>query len=125
MNTPTPPKMAPHELRVIDEAAELQTRITKLRLFIRSSPDYAMLCTADKYLLKKQLEPMQDYLTILLNRINLIYRAAFKRDQELGLSGTDLQLSEGLFTIDSVEKKYREWKQSVTPQGELEPLTEI
>lgn len=60
---------APHQQRVIDEANELQDRLTKLGAFIQNSPIFESLDSAEQDRLKRQMNPMSEYLGILRERI--------------------------------------------------------
>ncbi|WP_314058672.1 hypothetical protein [Empedobacter brevis] len=60
--------LQPHQLRVVDEQLDLETKIVALEKFFetdtfKSLPDY------EKELLMLQLEPMKDYNLILKSRI--------------------------------------------------------
>jgi DNA mismatch repair ATPase MutS len=59
----------PHEERVVQEHAELQEKISKLRDFLYS-PIFQKMLAADKKLLIQQLETMDAYALILSLRIN-------------------------------------------------------
>lgn len=61
---------APHQQRVIDEANELQDRLTKLGAFIQNSPIFESLDSAEQDRLKRQMLPMSEYLGILRERIS-------------------------------------------------------
>lgn len=60
---------APHQQRVIDEANELQDRLTKLGAFVQKSPIFESLDSAEQDRLKRQMNPMSEYLGILRERI--------------------------------------------------------
>jgi len=60
--------MQPHQQRVVDEYAELDSRLAKLISFF-DTPLFSGLADADKELLVSQGEAMQQYSTILLKRI--------------------------------------------------------
>lgn len=60
---------APHEQRVIDEQAELVSRISKLNTFITSGQLYGQLPLEDRMLLSEQLHWMQGYGHVLAKRI--------------------------------------------------------
>lgn len=62
-------KLQPHQIRVIEEQAELATRLEKLNAFL-PTPVFANLDPTDKFLLKKQAEVMQTLSDILVQRIN-------------------------------------------------------
>lgn len=59
----------PHEQRVLDEKAELDTKATALSNFIGLSPVFAKLDPAEQERLKEQCEVMHQYREILGARI--------------------------------------------------------
>lgn len=61
--------MEPHQQRVLDERNELNGRLSKLRVFITTSPTFDALPNDDKMLLKRQSETMGTYYDILNMRI--------------------------------------------------------
>ena len=61
--------MEPHQQRVVDEANELEDKLTKLSAFIESSPVFAGLDSMQQDLLKAQAGVMSAYLQILKLRI--------------------------------------------------------
>ncbi|MDN6228453.1 MAG: hypothetical protein L0J12_04410 [Enterobacterales bacterium] len=61
--------MEPHQQRVVDEANELEDKLTKLSAFIESSPVFAGLDSMQQDLLKAQAGAMSAYLQILKLRI--------------------------------------------------------
>lgn len=60
----------PHQQRVSEEAQELRKKITDLSNFIQTNRIYQMLKKEEQNRLKKQLEVMEVYLLILVERIN-------------------------------------------------------
>ena len=62
-------EFAPHEQRVITERDELQEKLEKLKSFILDSPIYRSLPIEDSNLLSRQLNVMNEYLSILNERI--------------------------------------------------------
>ena len=58
-----------HQIRVIDEAKELQEKVYKLHTFINDNKLYVNLDIAEKERLVQQYHAMQYYLTILIERI--------------------------------------------------------
>ena len=62
--------MQPHQKRVIDEKSALDTKIEALTHFI-GSPIYHTLSHIDQYLLRRQLVAMNEYSSILKERIDL------------------------------------------------------
>lgn len=61
----------PHQQRVFDEKAELDIKLEKLAIFIRSSPLFDGLPPDDRGLLRAQLLTMRQYSAILEQRIAL------------------------------------------------------
>lgn len=61
--------MQPHQQRVVDEKAELDTRATALSSFIGHSPVFATLDPAEQERLKEQNDVMWQYSEILGARI--------------------------------------------------------
>jgi hypothetical protein len=61
--------LQPHQQRVVDELTELDTRITKLAVFINESPVYRALENAEKERLFKQIGHMTGYASVLRERI--------------------------------------------------------
>ena len=57
--------------RVEEEAAQLEERVKNLRSFITNNEKYYKLREADQYLLRRQLEIMQEYLDILIARMSI------------------------------------------------------
>ncbi len=62
--------MKPHEQRVVDEQKELSEKLTKLQVFIASSPIFKELDERDQELLEEQQLAMLDYQEILDERIS-------------------------------------------------------
>lgn len=60
---------APHQQRVIEEAAELREKVTKLKAFIDHSVNFDALGSIDQALLISQWAAMTQYLGILELRI--------------------------------------------------------
>lgn len=60
--------MKDYQLRVIDEKAELDAKIAKLKLFIYAAT-FESLDSSDKALLKDQFNVMTKYSNILADRI--------------------------------------------------------
>lgn len=60
----------PHQDRVILETRELQDKVTKLNIFIDTNTTFATLDLDEQNRLRKQLQAMIYYLTILVERIN-------------------------------------------------------
>ena len=59
---------APHEVRVIDELADLEIKVAKLLAFIDTAP-FNLLPKEDRVLLRKQFVAMQAYSSILVQRV--------------------------------------------------------
>ena len=59
----------PHQQRVIDEASELETKLTALTNFF-SNPIFETLTTDERQLLTKQSWAMELYIEVLIERIN-------------------------------------------------------
>lgn len=66
---PIPEPQLPYQVRVQNEAAELDERIEKLRTFIFDNAGYLTLSGEERFRLKEQLEAMQRYAEILHLRI--------------------------------------------------------
>jgi hypothetical protein len=62
--------MPPHQQRVVDEQKELLEKLNKLRAFIESSPIFKKLPYDEQGRLKIQRFLMQEYLAVLLDRID-------------------------------------------------------
>ncbi|QHA89566.1 crAss001_48 related protein [Serratia rhizosphaerae] len=62
-------ELQPHEQRVFDESAELQSKVEKLRAFIDSGSIYQQLPADEAILLSAQLAAMTAYNRILQARI--------------------------------------------------------
>ena len=60
--------MAPHQQRVVEEKAELDTRLDKLRSFINTG-DFDQVDSAERARLIRQAMIMTDYSRILSDRI--------------------------------------------------------
>lgn len=63
-------QLPPHMIRVVKEKEELDERLTKLNLFIRTTSQFKSLYPREKLLLRRQAEVMDEYLRILEERIN-------------------------------------------------------
>lgn len=61
--------MQPHQQRVIDEKAELDTRIRALELFIAGSTIFPTLPEAERVRMRWQLVFMENYSKVLADRI--------------------------------------------------------
>jgi hypothetical protein len=61
--------LQPHQQRVVDELAELDTRITKLAVFINESPIFGGLDVEEKGRLFRQTAHMHNYALVLRERI--------------------------------------------------------
>ena len=61
--------MEPHQQRVVDEASELEDKLTKLSIFIESNPFFAGLDPIQQGLLKAQAGAMRSYHELLKLRI--------------------------------------------------------
>lgn len=61
--------MEPHQKRVVDEASELEYKLTKLSAFIESNPFFAGLDATQQGLLKAQAGAMRSYHEVLKLRI--------------------------------------------------------
>jgi hypothetical protein len=61
--------MQAHEQRVIDEKAELDEKIAKLRVFINDNPAYLKLPAAQATLMHDQVSAMARYSEVLSQRI--------------------------------------------------------
>jgi hypothetical protein len=61
--------MQPHQQRVVDEATDLEDKVTKLNAFIASSPIFTGLDDTQQGLLVAQSGSMGAYLEILKLRI--------------------------------------------------------
>lgn len=64
-------KMQPHEERVIQERKELSDRMQKLAVFLDEVIEFKNLSKKEQNLLQRQYEIMNDYLSILNERIAL------------------------------------------------------
>jgi len=62
--------LLPHQQRVYNESLELDTKIKALDIFILENPAYETLPIAEKDRLIKQVQSMQYYFGILIDRIN-------------------------------------------------------
>lgn len=62
-------KLQPHQLRVVDEQMELETKITNLQLFVNRSDTFKTLESNEKDDLGEQLTVMKVYNVILKRRI--------------------------------------------------------
>lgn len=62
--------MLPHQQRVVDEHAELETKRAALRSFLDTSDMYATLPVAEQARLHLQHAIMQDYSNVLALRIS-------------------------------------------------------
>lgn len=60
--------LEPHQQRVVEELAELDGKRAKLTVFV-STPFFNSLLVEDRGLLKRQLEIMDEYSTVLGKRI--------------------------------------------------------
>src|ERR1017187_7478550 len=60
--------MLPYQIRVIDERIELAVKLTALRAFLLS-PEYGLLPAEEQRRLRQQQSAMQDYTSILRERI--------------------------------------------------------
>lgn len=69
MNATT--QIPPHQQRVIDERNELETKSTKLSVFIDSNPIFQALGAQEQGLLRIQSDLIRQYLSILNQRIAL------------------------------------------------------
>ena len=58
--------------RLIDERTELAERIEKLKMFITTSPGYKGLTYEHQTLLEDQLEAMETYESVLIQRLTLL-----------------------------------------------------
>lgn len=74
MSTTT--QLQPHQQRVVDEKAELDTKATALSKFIGESPIYPTLDAAEQERLKEQCELMWQYSEILGARIGAFSQPA-------------------------------------------------
>lgn len=63
--------MQDYQQRVIAERDELETRIFRLRLFLEHSDAFKALDIQNQGLLNSQLEAMEEYSSILTQRIEL------------------------------------------------------
>lgn len=61
--------MQPHQQRVIDEKRELDERLNKLLLFIRTNPAFCDLPYREKARLERQVGVMNEYSKILGERM--------------------------------------------------------
>jgi hypothetical protein len=61
--------MQPHQQRVVEEKAELDNKIQKLNAFFHSSI-FSSLPEAEKDRMKRQVGVMEEYSSILQERIN-------------------------------------------------------
>lgn len=61
--------MAPHQQRVIDEAAELKDRFQKLNAFIDSNPIFKTLAPEEQSDMRSQVSHMESYWECLDRRI--------------------------------------------------------
>ena len=62
--------MLPHKARVVEEANDLYGKIDRLSSFIETNPIFHVLDLAEQDRLRRQLVHMQEYLSILNERIN-------------------------------------------------------
>ena len=65
----TNPNLAPHQLRVVAERNELQSRLEKLAAFISSSPNFRTVDEEEQIRLLHQQDYMGNYLNVLNLRI--------------------------------------------------------
>lgn len=63
--------MLPHQQRVVEEFAQLDERLEKLRTFIDSSPVFATLTDAERVRLRVQADYMAGYARVLTERIGV------------------------------------------------------
>lgn len=63
--------MQPHQQRVVDEKAELDEKIAKLRIFINENPAYLQLPQAEALLMHDQISAMARYSDVLGQRISI------------------------------------------------------
>ena len=68
---PVSPKTPPYIARMLEEKEQLMGRIVKLQEFIFGNSIYAYLSQEKKDLLLEQFEHMDEYLTVLMQRIKL------------------------------------------------------
>lgn len=61
--------LLPHQLRVLDEKLDVDTRISKLDEFITRGPVFAGLEASERSRLKRQLDVMHELSSILADRI--------------------------------------------------------
>ena len=69
LTTTTKATLPPHQLRVLDEKLDVDTRITKLDEFISRHPTFAGLDASERSRLKRQLDVMHELSSILADRI--------------------------------------------------------
>src|ERR1039458_4292137 len=63
--------MLPYQIRVIDERIELAVKLTLLRTYLMS-PEYGLLPAEEQRRLRQQQSAMQDYTSILRERIEAL-----------------------------------------------------
>lgn len=63
--------MEAHELRVVEESKELETKLAALQQFICTNPVFEDLSRKEKQLLREQAQVMDEYNDILKERIKL------------------------------------------------------
>ena len=61
--------MLPHQQRVVDEKNELDVKIEKLDIFIKTNPIFGQMELQDQQLLDEQLKHMNAYWNVLRQRI--------------------------------------------------------
>lgn len=62
-------KLEAHQVRMLDEANELATKIKALNLFIEHSPMFDKLTERNKDMMREQLYHMENYFRVLNLRI--------------------------------------------------------
>lgn len=62
-------ELEPYQLRVIEERDQLQEKLSKLNAFLVSSKFYVVIDEQEQILLTRQASAMQEYLDILISRI--------------------------------------------------------
>jgi hypothetical protein len=67
---------APHVARMIDEAAQLNDRLVKLRNFMTQNPIFLTQSKDEQLLMTDQMIHMDNYLCILRERIKLATQGA-------------------------------------------------
>jgi hypothetical protein len=61
--------MEPHQQRVVDEQSALAEKVVKLAAFISANPTFKALPEREQALLRQQLQHMDGYRDILVERI--------------------------------------------------------